>query len=72
MNSSGSGGQEGRDFGLKGTNHAGFTVSVEAAKAHGARTAAPVATIGPGPHEGKRAAYLRCPDGCTVELIQAP
>jgi hypothetical protein len=25
-----------------------------------------------GPHEGTRAAYLRCPDGCTVELIQAP
>lgn len=46
-------------------------VAVDVAQAHGARLVQPIAIIGPGPFAGTRAAYLRCPDGCTLEFIQA-
>ena len=49
-----------------------ITAAIAAAEAHGVRPIGPPVTIDQGPNAGGRVAYLRDPDGITIELLQLP
>jgi catechol 2,3-dioxygenase-like lactoylglutathione lyase family enzyme len=46
--------------------------AVATARAHDVRAIAPPATMDKGPNKGAKVAYLRDPDGITIEFIQPP
>jgi catechol 2,3-dioxygenase-like lactoylglutathione lyase family enzyme len=46
--------------------------AIAAAKTHAVEPIAPPVPINDGPNKGRRVAYLRDPDGVTIEFIEIP